>query len=149
MTYFLKTFFRKLNNAGPLAGRRILVVEDESSQRLMLQRVLEKQGALVVVAQDGNEGLRQAAECCPEVILLDERMPVMTGIQMCKKLKEHEVTKHIPVIFLTAADSSDDIIEHFSLGAEFHLSKPIQAKELVSQILITLNNQKEDGHARP
>ncbi|MFA6378978.1 MAG: response regulator [Candidatus Omnitrophota bacterium] len=140
---FLKSFFQKSTTGGALAGRRILVVEDEYAQRLMLKRILEKQGAQIFLAENGNEGLRKAAEHFPDLILLDERMPIMTGVEMCKKLKECEATRNIPIIFLTAADSPDDIVEHFEFGAEIHLSKPINAKELISQIQISFNNQKE------
>ena len=143
MTHFLDFFIRKFIKGEGLTGCRILVVEDELSQRLTLQKILEKQGATIFLAENGNEGLRQAAEHFPDVILLDECMPVMTGIAMCKRLKEHEATKNIPVIFLTSADSPDDIVEHFNLGAEFHLSKPINARELISQIRITLSNLKD------
>jgi len=143
MNRAIKSFFKRLPKGGSLAGRRILVVEDEPSQRLMLQRILEKQSAQVFLAENGDEGLRKAAEQFPDLILLDERMPVMTGLEMCKKLKELEVTKSIPIIFLTAADSPHEIVEHFELGAELHLSKPINAKELISQIQISFSNQKE------
>ena len=140
-------FSKRLTKSGLLADRRILVVEDEYSQRLTLQKILEKHGAEVFLAENGNEGLRKAAEQFPDLILLDERMPVMTGLEMCKKIKELEVTKSIPIIFLTAADSPHEIVEHFELGAELHLSKPINAKELISQIQISLSNQKEQQHA--
>jgi len=147
MTHFVKSFFDRFQRNCLLTGLRILIVEDELSQRLTLKRILEKHGAEIFLAENGNEGLRRAAEHFPDLILLDERMPVMTGLEMCKRLKELEITKTIPVIFLTAADSPDEIVEHFELGAEIHLSKPINAKELISQIQITLNNQKDKRHA--
>lgn len=143
----MKSFFQHLTKSNLLAGRRILIVEDEPSQRLALQRILEKKGAHILLAENGQDGLRQAEEQFPDLILLDERMPVMTGAEMCKKLKELEVTKKIPIIFLTAADSPSDIVEHFELGAEVHLSKPINAKELIDQIQISFNNQKDPSHA--
>ena len=143
----MKSFFQHLTKSNLLAGRRILIVEDEPLQRLALQRILEKKGAHILLAENGQDGLRQAEEQFPDLILLDERMPVMTGAEMCKKLKELEVTKKIPIIFLTAADSPSDIVEHFELGAEVHLSKPINAKELIDQIQISFNNQKDPSHA--
>jgi CheY-like chemotaxis protein len=138
----LKSFFKR-SVSSSLAGRRILVVEDEAAQRLTLERILRKEGVTVVSADNGQQGLRKAVEFFPDLILLDERMPVMSGAAMCKELKKHEVTKDIPVIFLTAADSPEDVVEHFELGAEIHLAKPINAKDLVSQILISLHNAKE------
>ncbi len=143
----MKSFFRHLMKSHLFAGRRILIVEDEPSQRLTLKRILEKEGAHIFLAENGQEGLRQAEEQFPDLILLDERMPVMTGVEMCKKLKELEVTKRIPIIFLTAADSPSDIVEHFELGAEIHLSKPINAKELIDQVQISFANQKGASHA--
>ncbi|HOD12143.1 MAG TPA: response regulator [Candidatus Omnitrophota bacterium] len=140
----LKSFFKKAQlSSTSLSGRRILVVEDETAQRLTLERILQKEGVHVVSAENGEQGLRKAVEFFPDVILLDERMPVMSGADMCRELKKHEVTRDIPVIFLTAADSPEDVVEHFELGAEIHLAKPINAKELISQILISLNTVKE------
>ena len=138
----LRSFLQKPRPSS-LAGRRILVVEDEPAQRLTLERILKKEGVNVVCADNGEQGLRKAVDFFPELILLDERMPVMSGAAMCKELKKHEVTRSIPVIFLTAADSPEDVVEHFELGAEIHLAKPINAKELIAQILISLNNKKE------
>ncbi len=143
MVCSLGSFFARFGKKALLAGRRILVVEDEPSQRLTLQKILEKQGAQVLVAENGQEGLRQAAEAFPDLILLDERMPIMTGRQLCQELKAHDATRSIPIIFLTSADSPDEIVEHFELGAEIHLSKPINANELIAQIQISLSNLKE------
>ena len=142
MSKFIDSLKKKFRKGPVLAGQRVLVVDDDPAQRLMLERILAKQGVDVLLADNGEDGLRKAAEHFPDLILLDERMPVMNGIEMCRKLKASASTKTIPVIFLTSADSPNDVVGHFELGAEIHLSKPINASALIGQIQITLNNQK-------
>jgi CheY-like chemotaxis protein len=68
-------------------------------------------------------------------------MPGMQGGDVCKRLKSDVRTKDIPVLFLTSTNTSKDIIEHYDLGAEVHLTKPINPKELISQIEITFGRK--------
>ncbi len=120
-------------------GRRVLAIDDDAVQRAMIKKALENQGYRVFLAENGARGLEIAFKERPDVILLDVMMPGMRGDEVCRKLKSDSRTKDIPVLFLTSLDDPKDVILHYDLGAEIHLTKPINSKELISQIEITLN----------
>ena len=126
----------------PFLGRCILAIDDDVTQRTLIQRVLEKRGYRVVTTQDGRTGLEMAVTQRPDLILLDSVMPLMSGNEVCRRLKEDNRTKNIPVLFLTSLDNPKDVIEQYDLGAEIHLKKPISPKELISQIEMTFEEQK-------
>ena len=134
---FFESFFKESKNKKPLNGKNILVVEDDAGQRLLIHKILEKNGYNVILAENGSQGLAIARARKPDLILLDVVMPGISGREVCSQLKNEESTKNIPVIFLTSADSPNDVVEHFELGADMHLAKPIDAKALISQIEIT------------
>ena len=123
-------------------NRRILTIEDDLIQRTMIQRTLEKRGYTVLAAEDGLKGLEIAFSEIPDLILLDVIMPGLRGNEVCRRLKNDSRTKNIPVLFLTSLDTPKEIIEQYDLGAEVHLTKPINPKELISQIEITFEEQK-------
>ncbi|HOW36572.1 MAG TPA: response regulator [Candidatus Omnitrophota bacterium] len=120
------------------AGKKVLTVEDDVTQRTMIQKTLEKCGYEVLSAEDGVQGLEVAQNQKPDLILLDVIMPKMRGDEVCRRLKASDATRNIPVIFLTSLDTPKDIISHYELGGDIHLTKPINPKELIKQIEITL-----------
>ena len=133
-------FFKKKNLAPEVANqisRRILTIEDDPTQRMMIQKTLEKKGYTVLMADSGEKGLEVAFLQKPDLIILDVVMPGIHGEEVCKRLKSDARTKNIPILFLTSMDEPKDIIDHYDLGAEVHLTKPINPKELINQIEIT------------
>lgn len=136
-----KLFSRTQENAAP-NGKRILAIDDDEGQRLMIQRTLEKSGYAVTTAENGQNGIDLARAQKPDLILLDVIMPGIHGDDVCKALKSDYRTKDIPILFLTSLDTPKDVIDHYNLGAEVHLTKPIQPKELISQIEITFEGKK-------
>ena len=137
-------FFKKKSedtqNAAQIS-RKILTIEDDPGQRMMIQKTLEKKGYTVLLADSGEKGLEAAFLQKPDLILLDVIMPGMHGEEVCKKLKNDTRTKNIPVLFLTSVNEPRDVIEHYDLGAEVHLTKPINPKELIAQIEITFGQR--------
>ena len=123
-------------------GRRILAIDDDLSQRTLIARTLEKSGYKVSTAENGEIGLELARGETPDLILLDVIMPGIHGNEVCKRLKADSRTKDIPVLFLTSLDTPKDVIEQYALGAEVHLTKPINPKELIRQIEITFEDQE-------
>ena len=117
----------------------VLTIDDDPTQRIMIQKTLEKKGMKVLLAATGEDGIDLAKMHTPDLILLDVMMPGVSGHEVCRQLKNDAVTENIPVIFLTAVNTPGSVVEHFDLGAEVHLTKPINAKELVQQVEITLN----------
>jgi CheY-like chemotaxis protein len=127
----------------------ILVVDDESTNRYLLEYVLTSENYRVSLASDGLEGLEKAKDELPDLILLDIRMPKMDGYEVCQRLQKDNQTKEIPIIFITSVSSSDDIIKGLNAGAVDYVKKPFIPKELLARVEIhlelkyLLENQKQ------
>jgi DNA-binding response OmpR family regulator len=113
---------------------KILIVDDNAENRKVLGSLLYKNGYDVGVAINGKKALEFVATIEPDLILLDVMMPEMDGFEVCKKLKENEFTRFIPVIFLTARTSTEDIVKGFDVGGVDYISKPFNAQELLARV---------------
>ena len=114
--------------------KTILVIDDDKGLIKMLETVLGSQGYVVLSANTGEGGLQIAQNKPVDLILLDVILPGMKGRQVCARLKESETTKDVPVIFLTAKDSPDDIKAEMEAGAIAHITKPIELTELIARV---------------
>ena len=112
----------------------ILIVEDNPETLELLRRVMERDGYETILANDGEKGLSYAGRYMPDLIILDRLMPKFNGLQVCRKLKEQESTRHIPIVFLTILDSEQDIIEGLKAGADDYITKPFSPDELSVRI---------------
>ena len=101
----------------------IIVVEDSPTQAQEIAAYLSEREVKVLIASDGPQGLRLAAECNPSAIVLDVNLPSMSGIQVCQRLKRDPETADIPIIMVTAADSSEDALEGLDAGADDYIPK--------------------------
>ena len=110
----------------------ILVVEDEQKVAAFLKNGLEEQGHKVDVAYDGYIGERLAKERSYQVILLDVIIPLINGLELCKRIKA--VKPEVPVLMLTALGTTDDKVTGFDSGADDYLVKPFEFKELLARI---------------
>ena len=119
---------------------KVLVIDDDETLTRTIQAILKSYGYTVLVARSGEEGLEVAQKEIPDLIILDVILPKMKGREVCKKIKESPDTKDIPVIFLTAKDSSDDIEAEMAAGAVTHLTKPVYANSLLSTLRRVLNS---------
>jgi signal transduction histidine kinase/DNA-binding response OmpR family regulator len=106
----------------------ILVVDDSEDIRMHIRDHVT--GFNVLEAENGETGLKTALEAIPDLVVTDLRMPVMDGIELCKRLKEDERTSHIPVIMLTAKSGVESRLEGLETGADDYLTKPFNSKEL-------------------
>ena len=112
----------------------IWVVDDVVSNVLLLKVLLTNEKFKVVTAINGKDALVQAAEKQPDLILLDVMMPEMNGFEVSEKLKANPVTQNIPIIFLTALNTTSDIVKGFKVGANDFISKPFNKEELVIRV---------------
>ncbi len=112
----------------------ILIVDDSPTELHLFQNMLEQNGFGTLVADSGEEGLRQAAASRPDCILMDVVMPGMNGFQATRKLTQDPGTSGIPVIMITTKDQETDKIWGMRQGAVEYLVKPIDAKQLVAKI---------------
>ncbi len=117
-----------------LEKKKILFIEDEPDQIMMISLRLEKSGYTIISSLDGKEGLKKAQTEKPDLILLDVIMPGMDGLEVCRRLRRDPVTKHIPIISTTAAGMDD--IEHACLtaGADDCIRKPYDSSDLLMKI---------------
>jgi two-component system phosphate regulon response regulator PhoB len=111
----------------------VLIVEDESSQVELLKFNFEKGGYATRVAMDGEEGLLQAEEHNPDLIILDWMLPELSGIEVCRQLKRNEHTKSIPILMLTARGEENDRVRGLDTGADDFVVKPYSVKELMAR----------------
>jgi len=114
--------------------KRILVVDDLPENVFMFQDRLEKEGYEVVTAYDGKTGVAKATSDMPDLILLDVMMPEMTGIEVCKILKQDPITADIPIIIITAKSGADDAKEGLEAGAFDYIKKPFEKVEMLARI---------------
>ena len=113
---------------------KVLVIEDDRSLVEVLSYNLQAAGYDVLVARDGQDGLLQAQLKLPDLILLDLMLPVVDGLEVCRRLKAEATTRTIPILMLTAkAEESDELIG-FSLGADDYVTKPFSVKVLLERI---------------
>jgi len=113
---------------------QIMVVDDIVENLQVLGNILHQKGFNTSFAQNGREALDIIAELLPDLILLDVSMPEIDGFEVCKILKENTETQNIPIIFLTALNELDDIVQGFSLGASDYVTKPFNPKELLARV---------------
>ncbi len=114
-----------------LSGTRILVVDDVPENLDVLLNTLEGQGYQVLVATNGEKALEVVAQAVPDLILLDVMMPVLDGFETCRRLKADENLAKIPVIFLTARDDLEGMVEGFDAGGVDYIVKPFNRREVL------------------
>jgi twitching motility two-component system response regulator PilH len=112
----------------------ILIIDDSPTELHLFQNMLEKSGFKTLVADSGEEGIRQAQTSRPDCILMDVVMPGMNGFQATRKLTHDPKTSEIPVIMITSKDQETDKIWGMRQGAVEYLVKPVTEKQLVAKI---------------
>lgn len=116
-------------------GTRILVVEDEHTVSEVVERYLRHDGFEVALAEDGAEGLRIAQEWAPNLVVLDLMLPVVDGLEVCRRLRRET---EVPIIMLTARGEETDRVVGLELGADDYMVKPFSPRELVARIKAVL-----------
>ena len=113
---------------------KVLVVDDQPSNLRFLSKLLTAQGYQVYRAICGQLALNVAIAHCPDLILLDIRMPEMNGYEVCRRLKATAETEQIPVIFLSVLDEMNDKLQAFRVGGADYITKPFQVEEVLARI---------------
>lgn len=117
---------------------KVLVVDDNEANLSTLKGLLKYEGYTILTASNGPTAIEIAESGQPDLILLDIKMPVMDGFEVCKRLKSSKETFHIPVIFLTVLSQTSDIVKGLELGAEDYVSKPFKPAELLARVRVHL-----------
>ncbi|HEY9761063.1 MAG TPA: response regulator [Trichocoleus sp.] len=116
----------------------ILIVDDNPTNIQVLFDVLKASGYRVAVSKSGESALKRLQDALPDLILLDVMMPGIDGFETCRRLKQAEETRDIPVIFMTALSDAVDKVKGLSLGAVDYITKPIQHEEVLARIRVHL-----------
>ncbi|KPK03697.1 MAG: chemotaxis protein CheY [Anaerolineae bacterium SG8_19] len=112
----------------------ILVAEDERDIRDLIVFTLQMYGFRVLQSPNGEEAVKTATEFLPDLILMDVRMPKMTGYEACEVLKGQDDTRSIPIVFLSAKGQEAEISAGLELGAEEYFLKPFTPDDLVERV---------------
>lgn len=128
--------------------QKLLIVDDEEDILELLGFNLKKEGYPLVFATTGEEALRLAETEAPALILLDLMLPQMDGLEVTKRLRSNEKTRHIPIVMLTAKGEEADIVAGLEIGADDYISKPFSNKVLLARIRTVLRRkplEENDG----
>jgi len=117
---------------------KILIAEDERDIRELITFTLTFAGHEIVQANNGAEAVEIAQQAMPDLIMMDVRMPRMTGYEACRAIKQIESIKHIPVVFLSAKGQDDEVSDGLDAGAIEYIMKPFSPTELAEKIAILL-----------
>jgi DNA-binding response OmpR family regulator len=113
---------------------KILIAEDEQDIRELVKFTLSFAGHEIIATSNGEEAYQEALETLPDLILMDVRMPRMTGYEACEKLKANDTTKNIPVVFLSAKGQESEVNTGIAAGAEEYILKPFSPDQLTERI---------------
>ena len=120
---------------------QLLIVDDSDDIRTYISSLLSDRYAIISAA-DGSEGLRMAVERVPDLIVSDVMMPVMDGLEMCRRVKSETATSHIPVLMLTARTLEEQRAEGYDCGADAYITKPFSGKVLISRVENLLESRR-------
>jgi DNA-binding response OmpR family regulator len=123
---------------------QILIVEDDRSLAEVLDYNLRQDGYQTLVANDGQEGLRQAKLRTPDLVVLDLMLPMVDGLEICRRLRADPVTRNILVLMLTAKSEETDEVVGFSVGTDDYVAKPFSVKVLLERIRALLRRREGD-----
>ena len=126
-----------------MANETILLIEDEKNIVELVKYNLEQDGFRVLTAAKGTTGLESALKDKPSLVVLDLMLPEMSGLEVCKTLKQNEKTRMIPIIMLTAKGTESDKVVGLELGADDYMTKPFSPRELVARIKAVLRRSRE------
>ena len=115
-------------------AKKILIVDDEPNILSALEFLLQNSGYDVLLAQNGEAGLKLVESHVPDLVLLDVMMSSMTGYEMCQRMRERDDWQHIKIIMLSAKGGGAEINKGISLGADVYVTKPFSNKDLVAKI---------------
>ncbi len=120
-------------------GGTVLIVDDVESNRMILGEIIQNMDCSPVLAENGKQALEMVKEYNPQLVLTDISMPGMDGYELCRVLKEKEKTKDIPVIFISAYDNPNDMVDGFRLGGADYITKPFIPEVVQARVSVHLS----------
>jgi phosphate regulon transcriptional regulator PhoB len=117
-----------------MTGKKILIVEDEPDIRKLVHYNLTQERFAVLEAEDGEKALKIAQREKPHLVVLDLMLPGLSGLELCRNLRERPETAHLPILMLTAKAGEADRVVGLEMGADDYLTKPFSPRELVARV---------------
>ena len=130
-------------------GQKILVVEDEPDISKLVSYNLTQERFRVLTAEDGEQALRMIQREKPNLVVLDLMLPGLSGIELCRMLRERPETAKLPILMLTAKAGEADRIVGLEMGADDYLAKPFSPREMVARVRAILRRANNAAHAEP
>jgi two-component system alkaline phosphatase synthesis response regulator PhoP len=114
--------------------KKILIAEDEPSIAVALEYLLQRRGYDVHIARNGDEALKQVEAHVPDLVLLDVMMPLRSGYEVCKRIRERPDWRHIKIVMLSAKGRDAEVNKGLAAGADLYVTKPFSTREMVEKI---------------
>jgi len=115
-------------------GKKILIADDEPNIVVSLEFLMKQKGYAVRVATNGEDALRAVGEFAPDLILLDVMMPLLSGYDVCQKVRENPAWSGIRIIMLSAKGRDVEVNKGMAVGADAYVTKPFSTKDLIAQV---------------
>jgi len=125
-----------------MTGKKILIVEDEPDIRKLVHYNLTQERFKVIEAEDGERALKIIQRERPHLIILDLMLPGLSGLEICRSLRERPETAHLPILMLTAKAGEADRVVGLEMGADDYLTKPFSPRELVARVKAILRRSE-------
>ncbi len=115
-------------------SKKILIADDEPNIVAAVEFLLQRSGYEVHVARNGDEALKAVEDCNPDLVLLDVMMPLRSGYEVCKRIRERADWGHIKIIMLSAKGRDAEVSKGLSIGADLYVTKPFSTRDLIAKI---------------
>ena len=134
--------------AGETMRRRVLIVDDDRSMRMILRRVLEQDRYEILEAEDGHEGVEACRESAPDIVLMDGAMPNMDGISACAAIRKLPGREETPILMITALEDEETINRAFDAGALAYITKPVNWSVLRQRVRRLIKARHAEQHIK-
>jgi len=128
-------------------AKKVLIAEDEPSIVTSLEFLMQHGGYEVRIARDGDEALRLAEQFVPDLILLDVMMPRTSGYEVCRRLRERQVFRHMKIVILSARGREAEVSKGLASGADAYITKPFSSRDLMALVGALLEEGTAPGLA--
>ncbi|MBI5199275.1 MAG: response regulator [Nitrospirae bacterium] len=130
-------------------AQKILIVDDDQTILKVEEYNLRKAGYEVITAGNGEEAIKKVQEEKPDLVILDVRMPLMDGYEVCQRIRENRIKSHIPVLMLSVKKETEDKVKGLKTGADDYIVKPFDPQELLARVEVNLRRSMDDIQSNP
>jgi len=122
------------DRAGGEMGKKVLIADDEPNIVVSLEFLMKQKGYVVKVVNNGRDALAAVGEFAPDLVLLDVMMPLLSGYELCQKVRENPAWSGIRIIMLSAKGRDVEVTKGIAVGADAYVTKPFSTKELLAKV---------------